>query len=270
MSVDLDKYFARIGWDGGRAPTLATLRALQYAHVLAVPFENVDVVVGTVPSLEVADLEAKLVTGGRGGYCFEHNTLFAAVLEQLGYDVVRHTGRVRAGARPGEVRPRTHLVLVVRVPGEGEGRHLVDVGFGSADALLEPLPLVPGPVRDGRGRRHRLVLEETDGPVQVWVLQIRRGDAWRELVAFTLDPAPAPDIGMANWHVATHPRSPFRRLFVQRTLPAGHLALDGARFTRTAHDGTVTVRELDGAEEIRAVLETEFGITAPPDVRPAR
>ncbi|GAA1385446.1 arylamine N-acetyltransferase [Kitasatospora putterlickiae] len=273
MSVDLDKYFARIGWDGERAPTPATLRSLQHAHLLAVPFENIDVVVGTVPSLDVGDLEAKIVRGGRGGYCFEHNTLFAAVLERLGFGVARHTGRVRIGARPGEIRPRTHLVLAVRVPGTDGPRLLVDVGFGSVDALLEPLPMIPGLTRDGRGRRHRLVLEEpeeTDGPVPVWVLQVRSGDGWRELVSFTLDPAPAPDINLANWYVATHPRSPFRRLFVQRTLPAGHLALDGTRLTRTAHDGTVTVEEVDGERGVREVLEAEFGIVPPPGVRPRR
>ncbi|MFE6866743.1 arylamine N-acetyltransferase [Kitasatospora sp. NPDC057692] len=270
MSVDLDKYFARIGWDGERAPTLATLRSLQHAHVLAVPFENIDVVVGAVPSLDLADLEAKIVSGSRGGYCFEHNTLFAAVLEQLGFEVARHTGRVRAGARPGEVRPRTHLVLAVRVPGAEGARHLADVGFGSRDALLEPLPLIPGLVREGRGRRHRLVLEEADGPVPVWVLQIRADDAWRELLSFTLDPAPAPDINIANWYVATHPRSPFRRLFVQRTLAHGHLSLDGGTLTRTAADGTLTVEELDGELRLREVLEAEFGITPPPGVRPQR
>ncbi|MER5354475.1 arylamine N-acetyltransferase [Kitasatospora sp. NPDC002551] len=270
MSVDLDKYFARIGWDGERSPTLDTLRSLQHAHLLAVPFENIDVVMGTVPSLDVADLEAKIVAGARGGYCFEHNTLFAAVLEQLGYGVARHTGRVRVRARPGEVRPRTHLVLAVRVPGAGATRYLVDVGFGSADALLEPLPMIPGVIREGRGRRHLLALEEADGPVPVWVLRARTGDGWRELVSFTLDPAPPPDIAVANWYVATHPRSPFRRLFAQRTLAAGHLSLDGTTLTRTAHDGTVTVEELDGAPGIRAVLESEFGITPPPGLRAQR
>ncbi|SDT47704.1 N-hydroxyarylamine O-acetyltransferase [Streptomyces sp. TLI_053] len=269
MSVDLEKYFARIGWDGERAPTLDTLRSLQHAHVLGIPFENIDVVVGTVPSLDLTDLEAKLVAGSRGGYCFEQNTLFADVLEQLGYGVTRYTGRVRVGARPGEIRPRTHLVLGIEVPGD-EGRYLVDVGFGSIDALLEPLPMIPGLVREGRGRRHRLVLEEADGPAPVWVLQARSGDTWIELVSFTLDTAPLPDINVANWHVATHPRSPFRRLFVQRTHIDGHLSLDGTTLTRTARDGTVTVERVDDPEALRELLESEFGIAPPPGVRPER
>lgn len=72
--VDLDRYFARTGWDGGREPTVATLRALQNAHVPAVPFENIDVVVGTVPSPEVADLEARIVAGARGGRTASNRT----------------------------------------------------------------------------------------------------------------------------------------------------------------------------------------------------
>ncbi|WP_327681855.1 arylamine N-acetyltransferase family protein [Kitasatospora sp. NBC_00458] len=274
MTVDLEKYFARIGWDGERAPTVATLRSLHHAHVLGIPFENIDVVVGTVPSLDLADLQAKLVEGSRGGYCFEHNTLFAAVLEQLGFGVTRLTGRVRLGAGPGEVRPRTHMVLEVRVPGES-GRHLADVGFGSARSLLEPLPMIPGLVREGLGRFNRLVVEEADGPAPVWVLQARTGpadaaDAWEELVSFTLDRAPAVDVGIANWHVATHPRSPFRRLFVQRTLPTGHLSLDATTLTRTGPDGTTAVEEIDGTDGVRELLESEFGITPPPDVRAQR
>ncbi|MET9404084.1 arylamine N-acetyltransferase [Kitasatospora sp. NPDC002965] len=275
MTVDLEKYFARIGWDGERAPTLVTLRSLHHAHVLGIPFENIDVVVGSVPSLDLADLQAKLVEGSRGGYCFEHNTLFAAVLEQVGFEVTRLTGRVRLGARPGEVRPRTHMVLAVRVPGEG-GRHLVDVGFGSARSLLEPLPMIPGLVREGLGRFNRLVVEEEDGPAPVWVLQARTrtaadaADRWEELVSFTLDHAPATDIGVANWHVATHPRSPFRRLFVQRTHATGHLSLDATTLTRTRPDGTTTVEEVDGPDGIRELLASEFGIAAPSDIRPQR
>ncbi|MFG3053157.1 arylamine N-acetyltransferase [Kitasatospora sp. NPDC048239] len=266
MTVDLEKYFARIGWDGEPEPTLATLRSLHRAHVLGIPFENVDVVVGSVPSLDLADLQAKLVEGSRGGYCFEQNTLFAAVLEQLGFEVTRLTGRVLVGARPGEIRPRTHMVLAVRVPGES-GRHLADVGFGGRGALLEPLPMVPDQVRDGAGRHHRLLVEEPDGPAPVWVLQAETDGVWDGQVAFTLDRVPTPDIGVANWHVATYPRSPFKRLYIQYTKGAGHLRLDGMTFTRTAADGTTAVRELESPDEVVELLEGEFGIVPPPGLR---
>ncbi|MEV0533993.1 arylamine N-acetyltransferase [Kitasatospora sp. NPDC050463] len=265
MTVDLEKYFARIGWEGEPAPTIETLRSLHHAHVLGIPFENLDVVTGSVPSLDLADLQAKLVGSSRGGYCFEHNTLFAAVLDQLGFEVVRLTGRVRAGARPGEIRPRTHMVLAVQAPGD-QGRHLVDVGFGSLGGLLEPIPMIPDQVREGAGRTHRLAVEDADGPAPVWVLQVKAGDNWDDQTSFTLDPAPTPDIGIANWAVATYPRSPFRRFYIQRTLTAGHLRLDGKTFTRTDAEGTTSVREVERADELGELLESEFGITPPAGV----
>ncbi|WP_167573934.1 arylamine N-acetyltransferase family protein, partial [Kitasatospora cheerisanensis] len=218
MTVDLDLYFTRLGWDGDRAPTLQALRSLHHAHVLGIPFENLDVVAGRAPSLDLDDLQAKLAGSRRGGYCFEHNSLFAAVLDRLGFTVTRLTGRVRYGARPGEQRPRTHMVLAVEIPGV-PGRYLADVGYGVTGALLEPLPMIPGQVREGAGRRHRLVVEEPGSPSPVWVMQALKSDGWEDQTAFTLDPAPAPDLNVANWYTATHPRSPFHHLYVQRTLP---------------------------------------------------
>ncbi|NEE44236.1 arylamine N-acetyltransferase, partial [Streptomyces sp. SID8455] len=87
MTLDLDAYLARIGWTGEPAPTVEVLQSLHRAHALGIPFENLDPVLGSAPSLALADLEAKLVRGGRGGYCYEHNTLFATVLRQLGFTV---------------------------------------------------------------------------------------------------------------------------------------------------------------------------------------
>ncbi|MEU6235154.1 arylamine N-acetyltransferase [Kitasatospora sp. NPDC047058] len=269
MTIDLEKYFARIGWDGDRTPTLATLRSLHYAHVLGIPFENLDVVAGEVPSLDIPDLQAKLVESSRGGYCFEQNSLFAAVLEQLGFGVTRLSGRVRFGARPGEERPRTHMVLAVEVPG-APGRYLADVGYGGLGALLEPLPMIPGQVREGAGRRHRLLVEEPDGPAPVWVMQALKGDTWEDQTAFTLDRTPAVDLKMGNWYVATHPRSPFQRLYVQRTLATGHhLLFDGPTLTRTDPDGTRSVQEVENIDELRELLESEFGLTPPPGFRSA-
>src|SRR3982074_3154902 len=104
--ADLHAYLTRIGLEG--TPTLADLHQ---AHATSIPFENLDPANGTPNSLELSDLEDKLVRRRRGGYCFEQNLLFKAVIETLGIGQVQPMlARVRMGNR-GELRPRTHLVL---------------------------------------------------------------------------------------------------------------------------------------------------------------
>ena len=137
-TLDLDAYLARIAYAGTLDPTLETLKALHFAHTSAIPFENLDILLGRVISLNLADLQAKLVTSRRGGYCFEQNALFAAALESLGFDVIRLAARVRFGTT--EIRPRTHMLLEVRVDHE---LWLADVGFGCSS------PLYPVRLRQG-------------------------------------------------------------------------------------------------------------------------
>ncbi len=147
---DLDAYLARIGLTG--RPDLAELHR---AHVAAIPFENRDPHNGVPVSLEIADLQRKLVTERRGGYCFEQNLLLKAALEARGAEVDLMLARVRAGAPPGTIRPRSHLVL--RVEAEGAIWH-ADAGFGLG-TLLEPIPFGPGEIHEQSGWRFRVVEE---------------------------------------------------------------------------------------------------------------
>lgn len=269
MALDLNAYFDRIGWTGGRAPTADTLRALNRAHVRGIPFENLEPVLVSAPSIDLADIEAKLVRSRRGGYCYEQNTLFAAVLRALGFSVTALGARVVQGAPPGAVRPRTHMTLLVEVPGE-PGRYLADVGFGSEGGLLEAVPLVVGTVTAGAdGRRHRLVQPQRTGPLATWLLQAREVGAaetaeWDGQYSFTEEPFEQTDFDVANWHVATNPRSPFSRtVHVQRTLRDRHLRLAGRELTEKFADGRErrVVRVAD--EELLKVLADDFGIELP-------
>jgi N-hydroxyarylamine O-acetyltransferase len=88
-AIDLDRYFARIGFQGGRTPTLETLHAIHLAHATTIPFENVNSLRGEPVLLDLESLQSKLIDQRRGGYCFEQNLLLAAVLEQLGFHVTR-------------------------------------------------------------------------------------------------------------------------------------------------------------------------------------
>ncbi|GGL72908.1 N-hydroxyarylamine O-acetyltransferase [Streptomyces fumigatiscleroticus] len=268
---DLDAYLKRIGLPGERRADAATLRSLHRAHAYAIPFENLDAALrGTAPSLDPADLMDKLVHSRRGGYCYEHNTLFARALVALGFRVTRLAARVVVGAERIESRPRTHMALLVEAPDDPQP-YLADVGFGAVGALLEPVPLITGEEFHGAGRRHRLVHVPHRGPLRMWVLEAYRGaeGGWEPQYAFTLEPFEDPDFEVVNWHIATNPRSPFsRRPYVQRTFPDRHLFLDGRLLTETrSGDGTVTVRELTDEAEARRILDEEFGIAVPEDVR---
>lgn len=170
------------------------------AHVTSIPFENLDPHRGVPVSLGGEDLERKLVAERRGGYCFEQNLLLKEALEALGMEVEMFLARVRVGAPPGEIRPRSHLLLRVRA--EGSTWH-ADVGFGRG-SLFEPIPFGPGPEQEQLGRRFRVVEDGAE-----LVLQTAREEGWEDLYGFAPDPVPLVDVAVASWYTSTYPRSPF-------------------------------------------------------------
>src|SRR5258708_28164785 len=135
---DLEAYLARIDYSGDLKPSHPVLRELHLAHNLHIPFENLDVVLGRPINLDLESLQAKLVTGRRGGYCFEQNALFAAVLQRLGFSVTQLAARVRHDAT--RILPKSHMLLKVEAEGTA---WIADVGFGT-EGLLMPLPLTAG------------------------------------------------------------------------------------------------------------------------------
>jgi N-hydroxyarylamine O-acetyltransferase len=153
-AVDLDAYFARIGYDGPREPTLAVLRAITQKHPDAIPFENLDVLLGRGISLDPAAIDAKLITAGRGGYCYEQNGLLKRVLTAIGFDVTGLMARVLWMAPAGApARPRSHMVLGVEIDGE---TWLADSGFGGC-VLTAPLRLFSDDVQDSPNGQFRIV-----------------------------------------------------------------------------------------------------------------
>jgi N-hydroxyarylamine O-acetyltransferase len=249
--VDVPAYLARVGVAALPGPTAAGLRDLHRAHVLAIPFENLDIVLGRGIDVSLPAVQAKLVARRRGGYCYEHNTLFGAVLDRAGFEVTRLGARVRLGA--SFVRARTHMLLVV----QAEGRPwLADVGFGG-DGLLEPVPLEHGQTSRQGEWTYRVVRE--DGPWN-WALHARRPDGWVELYGFTLEPQHPIDYVMANHFTSTHPLSGFVRLpTAQRAGLDRRLVLRGALLQETAPDGTVEDHAV-GAGDLDAVLRGRLGI----------
>jgi|HubBroStandDraft_1064217.scaffolds.fasta_scaffold01846_4 N-hydroxyarylamine O-acetyltransferase len=255
--VDLDLYLARIGHRGPIAATEACLTDLHEAHVAAIPFENLDVVLGREIRLDLPSLEAKLVGDRRGGYCFEQNSLFKAVLDRIGFGTQILTARVRLGG--GGIGPRSHMLLKVDTPG---GAFLADVGFG-ASGLLQPIPLLPDIVHHVPGAAFRLRREYRE-----WVLEADIGaDAFSDCYAFTLEPQYPIDIEVANHFCATHASSHFRRtVTAQLTRSDRRLVLRGYRLEIRRGDA-VEIQELAGESQRLDLLEREFGLHFPAETR---
>lgn len=258
--VDLDAYFARIGYTGARVPTLATLHALVQRHTEAIPFENLDVLLGRRIALDAASLQQKLVHARRGGYCFEQNGLLLLALRALGYHVTPLSARVRWQRAREFVPPRTHLFLRVELDGES---WLADVGIGGlsltgAIRLCENTPQVTP--HDTR----RLVREETR-----WFHQVSVHGEWADVYEFTLEEMPLIDRELANWYTSTHPESHFKhRLIVARAGPDGtRLTLLNGEFTKRHADGRSEVRGLTSGEELLTILVEHFGLSFPADTR---
>jgi len=267
---DLTGYFERIGYGGPTAPSLANLNALILAHVSAIPFENLDILLGRHIVIDPASVEEKLVARRRGGYCFEQNTYLMHVLRALGYPVAPLAARVRVNRPREEIPPRTHMFLRVELP---DGSWLVDVGVGGLSPsaalrlVLDERQEIPHEPRRlcSEGEWHGLSLR---APSAKLYHQALLDGVWQDVYEFTLEGMPEIDRELGNWYTSTHPQSHFRsRLMVARATPHGRLNLLNRRFTRRTNDGTSDARELKSPEELLAVLEREFGIALPAGAR---
>jgi N-hydroxyarylamine O-acetyltransferase len=238
--VNTGAYFERIGWRGPRAATPEVLGGIVAHHMRAIPFENLDVLLGRPPRLDLPSLEQKLVTDRRGGYCYEHATLVAAVLAELGFAVKTHSARV-VMVTPRTAAPRTHMFLTV-------GDVMLDPGFG-ATAPLGPVPLDGTPfgahrlVRDG----NELALEH-EGK-RLWVSSLEHD-------------IPI-DFVMANHFTATHPSSHFTQAIMARAFTAdGEVRVRNRDVTLTRGGETQTYQLAD-RRALRELLAQHFGFDLP-------
>jgi N-hydroxyarylamine O-acetyltransferase len=256
--LDIDAYFARIGYAGSPKADLPTLNALHALQPAAIPFENLDPLLHRPVALDVASIQMKLVREHRGGYCYELNSLFAAVLEALGFSVTRLAARVLRGAaqdrRPGA---RLHMLLRVDLPG---GDYVADVGFGGR-LFSEPLPLRPGPEHQGNTNDLRVLHDRGYATIQT-----QTDGGWLDLYRFTDEAQVAADYDVVNWFLCTHPTSFFREnLLAERLTPERRISLFNARFTETADGKAPSVRVLTGAVDLAEVLKSGFDIAIPVD-----
>lgn len=237
-------------------PDPISLQSLHLAHATHIPFENLDILLKRPILIDLASLVDKLVVKKRGGYCYEQNLLFAAVLQKLGFAFTPLAARVRYRAHT--VLPRTHMLLLVHFD---DGDWIADVGFGG-EGLLLPIPL-----RNGVETRHYAwtyrVLEESGQ----WLLQSRRNDAWMDLYAFTTEPQFPADYEMANHYMSTHPNSRFvQTLTVQLPHPEVRHVLRNLELIEDRGTSSNSRMLADEEERLR-ILASVFGLHFPEGTR---
>jgi N-hydroxyarylamine O-acetyltransferase len=252
LEFDMGAYLARIGYDGALTPTIETLSGLHFAHSTSIPFENLDILLGEPISLELGALETKLVTNRRGGYCFEQNSLFAAVCESIGFPVTRLAARVRAGST--SLTPRTHMLLSIVV---GSEVWLADVGFGRVG------PLYPIRMDQSEAVMHGAWALRVTQEEGIHVLQSRDGETWFDLYAFTTEPQYPVDFEVANHYTATYPHSRFvHDLVVQRASAQARWSLHNLELTQECQ-GEKNTATLPDDEALLGALAEIFNLHFP-------
>lgn len=253
MTAFTDAYFSRLGWTPSADISIDTLRALHLHHNAAIPFENLDVLLNREILLDDPALEAKLVQGRRGGYCFEQNGLFERVLSTLGFEVRSLLARVVLSG-PQQMPPLTHRVLLVSLNGEP---WLADVGFGS-QTLTAPIRLREEETQLTPHGAYRLQREGDD-----WILAFKHHDRWQPMYRFDLATRYFSDYQMGNFWSANWPASHFRHhlIFSRHLADGSKLTLNNYLFTHWKAEAEVAEQQiLPDASALRQVLANRFGL----------
>ncbi|MER6674663.1 arylamine N-acetyltransferase [Streptomyces sp. NPDC000983] len=262
-SAEVDAYLSRLGVDHPAWPTVDVLRELHVRHLQTVPFENLSIHLGEEIVLEEKRLLDKLVGARRGGFCYELNGAFGALLTALGYEVALLAGRVYGGEGRLGI-PYDHLALRVRTVDGGEW--LADVGFGAHSHF--PLALEARGAQEDPGGVFRVV---EAGPDEAGVrgghqvpqaadLDVEANG--RPVYRLETRPRVLRDFVAGAWWQSTSPASHFTRSLVcsRVTQDGGRITLSGRTFKTTAPDGTKEERELGTDVEVLTAYRERFGI----------
>ena len=251
--IDWKAYLARIGYRGPIRPSAEVLRKLHVRHLLSVPFENLDIHSGRPIVLSDVAFFDKIVKHPRGGFCYELNGSFAALLKGLGFRVSMLSARV--AGKDGRFTPDfDHMTLLVQL----EERWLVDVGFG--DSFTVPKRLDTSGPQQEDGTRYRITRTGGGRLVSRWDAT---GNVWRPQYRFNLRPRRLADfVPRCRWQ-ETSPDSHFRNgRSITRLTPSGRVTLTDTKLTITRGSRRIE-RAVRNPEEFAKLLHKQFGIDFP-------
>ena len=249
-------YLQRLGYDSPPAPSLRTLQDLQLRHVCSFAFENLSSLMRLPVPIDLASVEQKVLLEGRGGYCYELNQMFLALLQELGFDARGITGRVVMGGPPDARTARTHRLSLVTLDGV---RYITDVGFGGM-VPSSPLLLDTEVVQTTAHEPYRVTFDGHDS----YTLWVQVANEWRGLYVFDLQVQATIDYEIGNWYVSTHPDSVFvGQLKVARLAAGERHTLNNANYAIHYLDRPSEKRTLVSADEVLQLLTEVFGICVP-------
>jgi N-hydroxyarylamine O-acetyltransferase len=250
--VNLDAYCGRIGYAGAREASLPVLREVLRRHAIAIPFENLDVLLGRRISLDPANVERKLVHDARGGYCFEQSTLMMHALRAMGFDVSPLIARIRWQVPPEVVTNLGHMRLRIELGGVS---YIADPGLGGL-TLTSPLLLHEAGDQATPLDRRRLIRRG-----EIYLEQVSFGGPWADVCEFSAEPAPAPDFELGNWYYCTHPESLFvRTLYVARPDEDRRYSIFNREFVVRHVNGTSEKEIIETPQRLQALLKRHFGL----------
>lgn len=251
-------YLQRLGYSKPPAPTLDNLRGLQLRHVCVFAFESLSTLLHQPVPIDLASVERKVLLDGRGGYCYELNQMFLALLQELGFDARGITGRVVMGGPPDARTARTHRLTLVTLGGV---RYITDVGFGG---MVPSGPLLLDSEAD-QATAHEFyrLTHNADDSYTLWA---EVAGEWRGLYVFDLQVQADIDYEIGNWYVSTHPGSPFLgQLKVALLAPGKRYTLNNAHYAVHYLDRPSKKRTIKQADELLVLLRETFGIRLPVD-----
>jgi len=255
FAMNVPAFIERIRYTGDVRPDVDTLHGLQMAHMLSVPFENLDVGLKRPIKIDEASIWNKVVVNRRGGFCYELNGLLAWLLKQIGFDVTYLNARDYHETDDTFGIDFDHLVLLVRVPEEST-RWLVDVGWG--DTFTQPLDIDNADWQEQGLRAYRL--EPFRDGYHLW--QRGHEEKVERQYYFDLTPHqfPAEYEAPCHYHQTSLQSIFTTNRIISRLTETGRISLDNDRFILTTN-GQRAEHPLHNEDEFRGLLKQHFDIT---------